>query len=86
MSSAADFPPEPAGNVKPAPAWLYPPRVERMLAALDAQDEVKLLRQIGLSDREMASLIRFSADIGLNPVAAAREMIRCSMAVMEGRR
>lgn len=73
------------GNLRPAPDWLSAPRVDRLLRALDDRDAAQLLRPLGLSDDEIASLSRLGNEIGCDTVSAAREIIRCSIAVMEGR-
>ena len=71
-------------ELRPAPNGLGPARVDRLLEAMDHADDVRILRALGLSDAEIARLAAHGRDIGTGPLIAAREIVRCSLAVMEG--
>ncbi|MCC7097306.1 MAG: hypothetical protein IT472_09015 [Thermomonas sp.] len=59
-------------------------RVDRLLLAIDTADESRLLRDAGFTDDEIARLTTLGRSMRIGPLSAAREIVRCSLAVMEG--
>ena len=71
-------------NVRPAPNWLGPARVDRLLGALDAADDRRALRALGIPDSEIDRLTILARGMNRGLAETAREIIRCSIAIMEG--
>lgn len=71
------------GNLRPAPADLTPPRVDALMAALDAHDGVGLLRQIGMSAREIATILRIARRQGVKPLYVATTLLSAAVEAVE---
>ncbi len=71
-------------NIRQGPSWLAPLQVAQLLQTTADQQEIGLLRRLGFTPDEVARLTDHGRDIGVGPLTAAREIVRCSLAVMEG--
>ncbi len=71
-------------NVLPGPNWLGPVRVDRLLLAIDTADECRLLGEAGFTEGEIARLTGLGKSMRIGPLTAAREIVRCSLACMDG--
>ncbi|MGB3318234.1 MAG: hypothetical protein WBA75_04260 [Sphingopyxis granuli] len=67
------------GNLRHAPANLTPQRVDALISALDAHDGVALLRQIGLSASEIATIRRIARQQGVKPLYVATTLLSAAI-------
>jgi hypothetical protein len=67
------------GNLRPAPAELTPQRVDSLLKALDQHDGLPQLRDLGLSDAEIAHIRRLARDRGVSSLAIAVTLLRAAL-------
>ncbi|PAL20191.1 hypothetical protein [Sphingopyxis sp. GW247-27LB] len=71
------------GNLRPAPAALTPPRVDRLLVALDARDGLPILRTLGLTAEEIAAIGRIARKRGVRPIDIAATLLRAALEAVE---
>lgn len=67
------------GNLRPAPAALTPQRVDSLMRALDQHDGVALLRQIGMSASEIATIRRIALRQGVKPLYVATTLLSAAV-------
>lgn len=71
-------------DLHPAPPELTSGRVDRLLLAIDVADQTTALRRAGFEPEEIARLITMGRELKIGPMDAAREIVRCSLAVVDG--
>jgi ribosomal protein L10 len=67
------------GNLRPAPAELTPQRADALIKAIDAHDGVALLRRIGLSASEIATIRRIARRQGVKPLYVATTLLSAAV-------
>jgi hypothetical protein len=73
-------------NLNPAPIELASPRIDALMAALNARCDSDLLARLGFSAEEVPAVEAIARSLRTTPALVVRGIVAASLAVLEGRR